>query len=97
LGLDQSAGHRRVAKAIAEGYLRNEEDRKGRAARLVVGDPLPDDVELLPDPAELGDLCTYARHPGGDGRPPPPSANGTPRQDEHARVREHGIRPGESA
>lgn len=78
LELDQSAGQRRVAKAVAEGYLRNLEDRRGRAARLVVGDPLPDDVELLPEPAEIGDLCTYARQSGGSDTPPPPPENAVP-------------------
>ena len=35
------------------GFLRNLEDRKGRPARLVIGDPLPDEVELLPQPQRL--------------------------------------------
>jgi hypothetical protein len=65
LKIDQSAAQRRVREAVADGWLRNLEDRKGRPARLVPGDDLPDDKELLPDPAELEDLCTYARHPGG--------------------------------
>lgn len=97
LELDQSAGQRRVAKAIADGYLRNIEDRKGRAARLVAGDPLPEDVELLPDPAELRDLCTHASHSGG-ADPPAPSPNGKRPQsgeDEGARIRAQGIEPGE--
>jgi hypothetical protein len=65
LKIDQSAAQRRVREAVAGGWLRNLEDRKGRPARLVPGDDLPEDKELLPDPAELEDLCTYARHPGG--------------------------------
>jgi hypothetical protein len=48
LRLDKSAASRRVATAVHLGYLRNLEDRKGRPARLQVGDPLPDDVTVLP-------------------------------------------------
>jgi hypothetical protein len=42
LKLDKSAISRRVAGAIDGGFLKNLEDRKGRPARLVLGDPLPD-------------------------------------------------------
>ena len=67
-----------MTKAIAEGYIRNLEDRKGRPARLVVGEALPDDVELLPQPDWLRDLCTYASDSQGTGDPPlPSSTNGT--------------------
>jgi hypothetical protein len=34
--------------ALEGGYLRNLEDRKGRPARLVIGDDLPEDMEILP-------------------------------------------------
>src|SRR5262249_8831342 len=40
LRLDKSAAWRRVHAAVAKGYLRNLEERKGRAARIVLGDPL---------------------------------------------------------
>jgi hypothetical protein len=50
LQLDKSAISRRVADALDAGFLRNLEDRKGRPARLVVGDALPDNSE-----------CTAAR------------------------------------
>jgi hypothetical protein len=33
--------------------LRNLEDRKGKPARLVLGDPLPEEIELLPKPERL--------------------------------------------
>ena len=87
LGIDQSAGQRRVDKALAEGYLRNLEDKPNRAARLVVGDPLPDDVEILPDASELRGVCTYAQRSGGKA-PKDPTSNG-----DSAYVREHGIEP----
>jgi hypothetical protein len=53
LRLDKSAISRRVADALDRGYLRNLEDRKGRPARLVIGDPLPDELEVLPRPERL--------------------------------------------
>src|SRR4051794_4704184 len=66
LKLDKSAISRRVTDAVDGGYLRNREPRKGRPARLVLGDPLPDDVEVLPSPERLRS-CTVAR---GDKGPP---------------------------
>jgi uncharacterized membrane protein len=59
LKLDKSAVSRRVAAAIDAGVLRNLEDRKGRPAQLVLGEPLPDEIELLPKPAQLHG-CTVA-------------------------------------
>jgi hypothetical protein len=59
LELDKSAAWRRVRTAIDRGYLKNLEDRKGRPARLVPGDVLPDDVEILPAPERLQG-CTVA-------------------------------------
>ena len=48
LNLDKSAALRRVDVAIRGGFLRNDEDRKGRSARLVIDDPLPSGVDILP-------------------------------------------------
>ena len=53
LELDKSAAWRRVRTAMDRGYVKNLEDRKGRPARLVPGDPLPDDIEILPAPERL--------------------------------------------
>lgn len=53
LELDKSAAWRRVRTAIDRGYVKNLEDRKGRPARLVPGDALPDDIEILPTPERL--------------------------------------------
>src|SRR3984893_6711956 len=36
------------------GYLVNLEIRRGRPARIVLGDPMPEMVKLLPAPGELG-------------------------------------------
>lgn len=59
LELDKSAAWRRVRTAMDRGYLKNLEDRKGRPARLVPGDALPDDIEILPSPERLQG-CTVA-------------------------------------
>jgi hypothetical protein len=48
LGLDKSTVSRRVKHAQRLGYLRNLEERRGAPARLILGEPLPDDVEVLP-------------------------------------------------
>jgi hypothetical protein len=74
LQLDKSAISRRVADALDAGFLKNLEDRKGRPARLVVGDALPDNGEVLPTPEQLvGDDglrgCAVDQR---DNRPPPP-------------------------
>ncbi len=57
LELDKNATARRLRMAIDKGYVRNLEDRKGKPGRYVPGDPLPDDVVVLPTsedvPAEL--------------------------------------------
>jgi predicted transcriptional regulator len=53
LKLDKSVISRRVTAAVDAGVLRNLEDRKGRPARLVLGDPLPEEIELLPKPERL--------------------------------------------
>jgi hypothetical protein len=57
LHLDKSPTSRRVAIAIQHGYLKNLEDGKGRPARLVLGEPLPEDIELLPR-AEVLQRCS---------------------------------------
>jgi hypothetical protein len=71
LKLDNSTALRRVRAAIDRGHLENLEDRKGRPARLVLGDPLPDDAEVLPSVERLRG-CTVAGETGGMGHPPPP-------------------------
>jgi hypothetical protein len=53
LDLDKSAISRRVAGALDDGFLKNLEDRKGRPARLVLGEPLPANRDVLPMPDRL--------------------------------------------
>ncbi len=50
LPLGKSAISRRVAAAVDSGYLKNLQQNKGGPARLVLGDPLPEEREVLPAP-----------------------------------------------
>jgi hypothetical protein len=59
LELDKSAAWRRVHSAMDRGFLENKEDRKGRPAKLVAADALPDETEILPAPERLHG-CTVA-------------------------------------
>ena len=60
LGLDKSAASRRVRNATDQGYLKNLEDRRGKPARLVPSDPLPEDLRILPATEELHRCTTDA-------------------------------------
>ena len=53
LHLDPSAAGRRLQAARTKGYVRNLETSRGKPARWVLGDPLPDDHEILPVPGAL--------------------------------------------
>jgi hypothetical protein len=55
LELDKSVTSRRLRQATEFGYLVNLETRRGRPARIVIGDPMPEMVKLLPEPSELGE------------------------------------------
>ncbi|MGH2924458.1 MAG: hypothetical protein ACRDK1_00640 [Solirubrobacterales bacterium] len=48
LGLDKSTVSRRASVAREGGYLVNLEDRQGRPARYRLGEPLPEELEILP-------------------------------------------------
>src|ERR1700751_171266 len=48
LSLDKSAASRRLRQATELGYLVNLETRRDRPARIVLGDPMPEMVKLLP-------------------------------------------------
>ena len=66
LKIDDSSALRRVRAAIDRGYLKNLEEREGRPARLVMGEPLPDNVEVLPPVDALRGCSTLglAKRPG---------------------------------
>jgi hypothetical protein len=53
LQLDRSTAQRRVKTAADEGYLVNDEDKKGKAARWRIGEPMPADVVVLPTREDL--------------------------------------------
>jgi biotin operon repressor len=53
LKLDRSAVSRRVRNAKDRGYLRDLEDDPRKPSRLVLGDDLPDDVQILPTPEDV--------------------------------------------
>ena len=56
--LDKSAAHHRVRKAIERGYLVNREEKRGMPARIAIGDPLPDEIDILPAPEALEGCCS---------------------------------------
>lgn len=60
LGLDKSAAWRRVKNALKRGFLTNLEERSGRPARIVLGEPLPEDNSLLPSVEQLMSGCMVA-------------------------------------
>ena len=55
MSVDPSTPSRRGRVAVQRGFVKNEEDLPGRPARYVLGQPRPDDVEILPTPAALAD------------------------------------------
>lgn len=57
LDLDKSATSRRVRVARDQGYVKNLEDRRGRPARLVLGDAMPVDASVLPGVVTLREAC----------------------------------------
>jgi hypothetical protein len=75
LGLDKSSISRRAKVAIDKGYLKNLEEKKGRPARLVIGDPLPTDVEVLPTVENLSERCSVAPLKEGIDLSPSPTGN----------------------
>ncbi len=82
LRLDKSNVSRRLRMAADGGYIRNLEDKRGKPGRWVIGDPLPESVDLLPEPAQLAtadtppDLSGCAVALGSDGENGDPSSNG---------------------
>jgi acyl-coenzyme A thioesterase PaaI-like protein len=65
LHIDKSAASRRVKTGLDRGYLKNLEDHRGRTARLILGDPLPDEVMILPTVTDLERLLGCTTVQGG--------------------------------
>ena len=82
LKLDRGVISRRVRAACDRGYLKDLEDRKGRPARLVLGDPMPDESDVIPTPEALSAALLHrCGVDAGDTRPPtgypaPPAIGG---------------------
>lgn len=74
LGLDESSAYRRVKGAVDRGYVQNLEDKPRRPARLQLGEPLPDDQDVLPSLERLRD-CIAA----GTNTPAAPAADAADR------------------
>ena len=72
LNLDKGATSRRVRQAKQRGFLKNLEDKKGKPARLVIGDPMPEDLDVLPKPDTLEEVLHCCTANGGDRDPLPP-------------------------
>jgi hypothetical protein len=53
LGIDKSAASRRLSNPVAQGYVRNLEERPRQPARFAPGEKLPEPVSSLPKPEDL--------------------------------------------
>ena len=60
LKIDKSSAQRRAQVGITRGYLTNLEERRGKPARIIPSEPLPEHSDILPHPAALADRCTVA-------------------------------------
>jgi hypothetical protein len=79
LAIDRSAVSRRVAKAIEQGYLINDEDKPRKPRQLRLGDPLPEDQDVLPTLDALrAALCTGALDSDPPHTPPEGEITATP-------------------
>lgn len=70
LKIDKSAASRRVRVAIDREYLKNLETRKGRPAKIALGDKLPVDTPILPTIEEMQTRCSVAGEQEGEDDPP---------------------------
>jgi hypothetical protein len=76
LKLDKSAASRRVRTAISKGFVKNLEDRRGKPGRYVTGDPMPDDIVVLPTAEEVLQALQCCSVLAGDKHPPPLAQSG---------------------
>jgi hypothetical protein len=67
LKLDRSAVSRRVRNAKDRGYLRDLEENLRKPSRLVLGDDLPDDLQILPKPEDV--RASVKERASGSARP----------------------------
>jgi hypothetical protein len=73
LKLDRSAVSRRVRNAKDRGYLRDLEDNPRKPSRVIPGDGLPNDLQILPSPedvrASVKERASRLARPGGTQEP----------------------------
>ncbi len=70
LNIDKASASRRVRAARDAGYLVNLEETKGKPSKLAIGESLPADLVILPEPETLRaewDRCTVATVQEGRG------------------------------
>lgn len=53
LKIDRQAVNRRLRRTASLNYLKNHNPGRGKTAQYVVGDTLPDDIQILPSPEAL--------------------------------------------
>jgi len=73
LGLSKATVSYRVKGAIRGGWLVDHETRRGHAAKLGLGAPLPDQIRALPDPERLRELFECSSTFGMADVPSPPT------------------------
>lgn len=70
LKVERSAASRRLWSAADRGYVINVEDKRGKPARYVPGDPMPGTVAVLPPTRDVcvAHPCAHlAAHPAAHG------------------------------
>ena len=72
MSLDRSAVSRRARAAVDRGFLQNLESKKGLPAKLVIGDSMPGELEILPSPEAIERVLQCCSEDWGDNTPPPP-------------------------
>jgi hypothetical protein len=68
--LDKGTVSRRIRAAIKQGYLKNLEERRGKEMKLRIGNPLPENVDVLPSVEALRKYCAVAVIRPGNHPPP---------------------------
>jgi len=51
--LDRQAAQRRLKQAEKSGFVVNENPGKGKTAKYAIGDPMLEDMEIIPSPSRL--------------------------------------------
>jgi DNA-binding transcriptional ArsR family regulator len=97
LKLDRSAVSRRVRSAKDRGYLRDLEENQRKPSRLVLGDDLPDDLQILPKPevvhagmqarASASARPVEAQEPPGNGQNSPDAYKACNRAGMHGEIK----------